>query len=126
MSDDLENQFREAGATDELIEALKKASQPEETTPPAPATGMLKIQSQPGEAQVYVNDEPKGMTSPEGELRLSGLAPGTYRLRVALAGYKTWENSITVTAGETVDGVRDLGEAEPRAHRHAGRGPELD
>ncbi|MFZ0962202.1 MAG: PEGA domain-containing protein [Terriglobia bacterium] len=103
MSDDLETQFREAGATDELIEALRKASQPEETTPPAPATGMLKIQSQPGEAQVYVNDEPKGMTSPEGELRLSGLAPGTYRLRVALPDYKTWENSITVTAGETVE-----------------------
>ena len=30
------------------------------------------------------------------------MAPGTYRLRVVLAGYKTWENSITVTAGETV------------------------
>ena len=102
MSDELESQFREAGATDELIDALKKASKPEETTPTAPATGTLKIQSQPGEAQVYVNDEPKGMTSPAGELRLSGMAPGTYRLRVALAGYKTWENSVTVTAGETV------------------------
>ena len=72
MFDELENQFREAGATDELIDALKKASKPEATTPPAPATGMLKIQSQPGEAQVYVNDEPKGMTSSGGELRLSG------------------------------------------------------
>ena len=102
MSDELESQFREAGATDELIDALKKASKPEETPPPAPATGTLKIQSQPGEAQVYVNDEPKGMTSPAGELRLSGMAPGTYRLRVSLAGYKTWENSVTVTAGETV------------------------
>lgn len=103
MSDDLEPQFREAGATDELIDALRKASKPEETKPPAPVTGMLKIQSQPGEAQVYVNDEPKGMTSPGGELRLSGLAPGTYRLRVALPDYKTWENSVTVTAGETVE-----------------------
>jgi len=102
MSDELERQFREAGAADELIDALKKASKPEETAPPAPAVGTLKIRSQPGEAQVYVNDEPKGVTSPGGELRLSGLAPGTYRLRVALAGYKTWENSISVTAGETV------------------------
>ncbi|MGA2985678.1 MAG: PEGA domain-containing protein [Terriglobia bacterium] len=102
MFDELENQFRQAGATDELIDALKKASKPEEVSPPAPATGTLKIQSQPGEAQVYVNDEPKGMTSSGGELRLSEMAPGAYRLRVALAGYKTWENSITVTAGETV------------------------
>ncbi len=102
ISDELENQFRAAGATDELIEALKKASQPEQTTPPAPTTGMLKVQSQPGEAQVYINDEPQGITSPGGELRLSGLASGTYRLRVALVGYKTWENSISITAGETV------------------------
>jgi len=102
MADELESQFREAGATDELIDALKKASPPEETTPPAPATGTLEIQSQPGEAQVYVNDEPKGITGPGGELRLSGMAPGTYRMRVSLAGYKTWENSVTVTAGETV------------------------
>src|SRR5208282_72148 len=93
MSDELESQFRDAGATDELIDALKKASKPAETPPPAPATGTLKIQSQPGEAQVYINDEPKGMTSPAGDLRLSGLAPGTYRLRVTLTGYKTWENS---------------------------------
>jgi hypothetical protein len=102
MIDELENQFRQAGATDELIDAMKKASKPKETAPPAAATGTLKIQSQPGEAQVYVNDEPKGMTSPGGELRLSGMAPGTYRLRVVLGGYKIWENPITVTAGETV------------------------
>jgi hypothetical protein len=108
MSDELEGQFREAGATDELIDALKKASKPVETPPPAPATGTLKIQSQPGEAQVYVNDEPKGMTSPEGDLRQSGLVPGTYRLRVALAGYKTWENSVTVTAGETTTAFAPL------------------
>jgi len=102
MTDDLARQFRDAGATDDLIDALKKASKPEEAkTPPPPAMGTLKIQSQPGEAQVYVNDEPKGMTSSSGELRLTGITPGTYRLRVALAGYKTWENSLPVNAGET-------------------------
>jgi len=102
MSGELERQFRDAGATDELIDALNKASKPEETRPTAPPTGMLKIQSQPGEARVYVNDEPKGITSSAGELRLSGLAPGDYRLRVSLAGYKTWENTITIAAGETM------------------------
>lgn len=102
MSDALESQFREAGATDELLDALRKASKAEETTPPAPATGTLKIQSQPGEAQVYIDDEPKGTTSPEGDLRLAGLAPGTHRLRVSRAGYKTWQKTVTVTAGETL------------------------
>ena len=102
MTDELEAQFRHAGATDELIDALQKASKPEEVPPPAPATGMLKIQSQPGGAQVYVNDELKGITNSGGELRLAGLAPGSYHVRVGLAGYKVWENSLTVPAGETV------------------------
>src|SRR5208282_472928 len=86
-----------------LITALRKASKPEESTrSAAPSTGTLKVQSHPGEAQVYLNDEPRGITSAEGELRLAGLFPGAYRLRVTLTGYKTWENSITVSADETV------------------------
>ena len=126
MFDELESQFRKAGATDELIDALNKASKPPETPPTAPATGMLKVQSQPGEAQVYVNDEPKGMTASSGELRLSGLAPGSYRLRVTLEGYKTWENSVSVTAGETVEAFVTLEKQTTGAQRDPGCGPELD
>jgi hypothetical protein len=100
MFDELESRFREAGATDDLIDALKKASKPQEPAPPATRTGTLKVQSQPGEALVYINDEPKGMTSSAGDLRLPGLAAGTYRVRVSLAGYKSWEHSIAITAGE--------------------------
>jgi hypothetical protein len=101
LFDELEKRFREAGATEDLIDALRKASKPREPQPPPVSTGTLRIQSQPGEAQVYLNDEPKGITSPEGDLRLAGLGAGTYRLRVSLAGYKTWENSIKVNPGET-------------------------
>jgi hypothetical protein len=101
LFDELEKRFREAGATDELMDALRRASKPREVQPVPSRTGMLKIQSQPGEAQVYLNDEPKGMTSPAGELRLAGLGAGTYRLRVSLPGYKSWENSIKVNPGET-------------------------
>ena len=98
MSDELESQFRAAGATDELIIALEKASKSGETKA---ATGTLRIQSQPGGVQVYINDEPKGTTGQGGELRLPGMAPGPYRLRLELTGYKTWANPITITAGET-------------------------
>ena len=115
MFDELESQFRQAGATDELIDALKKASKPEATTQPAPDTGMLKIQSQPGEAQVYVNDEPKGMTSSGGDLRLAGLAPGTYRVRVTLAGYKTWGELHYCHRGRNGGRIRDLAGAPSRS-----------
>lgn len=101
LFDELEKRFREAGATPELIDAMRSASRPQEPEQRPARTGTLKVQSQPGEAQVYLNDEPKGMTSAGGDFRLSGLAAGTYRLRVSLAGYKSWENSIKVTAGET-------------------------
>ena len=101
LFDELEKRFREAGATPELIDAMRSASKPQEPEQQPARTGILKIQSQPGEAQVYLNDEPKGMTSAGGDFRLSGLTAGTYRLRVSLAGYKSWENSIRVTPGET-------------------------
>ncbi len=97
LFDELEKRFREAGATPELIAAMRSASKPQEPEQQPARTGILKIQSQPGEAQVYLNDEPKGMTSAGGDFRLSGLTAGTYRLRVSLPGYKSWENSIRVT-----------------------------
>ena len=105
LFDELESTFRKAGANDQLIDALRKASKsqppPEQPDTPRGGAGILKIQSKPGEAQVYLNDEMKGMTSPEGDFRLSGLTAGTYHLRVSLAGYRSWENSLKITAGET-------------------------
>jgi len=100
LSEELERRFRDAGASQQLIDALRKASKAPPEAQPA-AAGILKLQSKPGEAQVYLNDEPKGMTSTAGDLRLPGLAPGTYRLRLSLVGYRSWENSIDVAAGET-------------------------
>jgi hypothetical protein len=60
----------------------------------------LVVKTTPGETQVYLNDELKGMTSPEGEIRLPDLPPATYRLRVSLPGYQSFERPMTVEAGE--------------------------
>ncbi|HET7840577.1 MAG TPA: PEGA domain-containing protein [Terriglobia bacterium] len=95
----IESDLRKAGATPALIDVIKGAG-PANTAPAADAPAMLKIISKPGEAQVYVNDVPKGMTSPEGELRLP-VPSGKYKLRVSLPGFESWENPVSVDAGET-------------------------
>ncbi len=63
----------------------------------------LKISSQPGNAQVYLDDEPKGTSSPdEGKMVLKDLPAGSHKLRIALSGYKDWVQSVTLTEGSTV------------------------
>jgi hypothetical protein len=96
-----ERKFREAGATQELISALREASK-RATKEEQPRRGILNVQSKSGEAQVYLNDELKGITSPEGKLRLPDLPPGTYKLRISLPGYQSWENQVDITTGENL------------------------
>jgi hypothetical protein len=96
-----EKKFREAGATQELISALREASK-RATKEESPRSGILNVQSKPGEAQVYLNDELKAITSPEGKLRLPDLPPGTYKLRISLPGYQSWENQVDITTGENL------------------------
>jgi len=94
-----EQRVRDAGGGDDVVAALKEASKRRAASEQA-STGGLRVQTTPGEAQVYLNDEPKGITSPEGGLRLPGLQPGNYKLRVSALGYQSWENSVTVSAGD--------------------------
>jgi hypothetical protein len=96
---DIEQKVRDAGGGDDVVESLKRASQRRAQTE-QPRTGGLIIKTTPGETQIYLNDEPKGMTSPEGEIRLPDLQPGAYTLRVSLPGYQSHEEPMTVTAGE--------------------------
>ena len=82
------------------------AQQPGASTKPAPAQreapGILTLTSDPGDVQVYVNDEPKGMTSTEGREVLR-LPAGTYRVRLSLPGYKDFEQQVTLTSGKNQD-----------------------
>ena len=68
--------------------------------PEPPRTASLNIRSLPGNAQVYLNDEFRGTSSDEGNLAVSNLKPGSYRLRVSLIGYKQWTQPITLAAGD--------------------------
>ena len=67
----------------------------------SPKTADLTILTQPGQAQVYVDDEPRGVTSSEGRLLLKNLSTGAHRLRLSLAGYKEWTQTVELAAGDT-------------------------
>lgn len=104
MTPDNEKELRKSGADEGLIKVLR------ELAPPPPATGTLEssaspvlmVQSTPGGAQVYVDDEPVGTTSSEGRLKLSRLTAGEHHVRVSLSGYADYEQTVQLTAGQTV------------------------
>jgi hypothetical protein len=96
---EVEQRVRNAGGDDDVVAALRRASQ-RRAESERPRTGGLIIKTTPGETEIYLNDEPKGMTSPEGEIRLPDLQPGSYKLRVSLPGYQSYEESMGVNAGE--------------------------
>lgn len=78
--------------------SLRSRDNPE---PAPPQTATLEISSRPGNAQVYLNDEPKGTTSAEGKLVLGNLTEGSYRLRLSLEGYKDWIQQVALSPGKT-------------------------
>lgn len=95
----VESELRQAGASDELIAALRALSRTNaEAKSGARAT--LQIETSPGEADIYLNDEPRGTTSPEGRLVLAGLDPGSYRLRAFAKGYESWQQSVQLGPGD--------------------------
>ncbi len=121
LTKQVESQLREAGATDELLKAVRSAA-PRPTGPPAgpparpPAQTptshssplpqptsppVLMIEFAPGGAEAYIDDEPVGTTSPQGRLKLSHLDPGPHRVRLALAGYRDFEQAVQLATGET-------------------------
>ncbi|MGI9101875.1 MAG: PEGA domain-containing protein [Terriglobales bacterium] len=77
-----------------------------------PQPGVLNITTDPGDVQVYVNDEPRGLTGPDGRLVLR-LPPGAYRLRLSLPGYKDLQQQASVSSGKSEDWAAKLETAGP-------------
>ena len=61
--------------------------------------GDLRIQSNPVGAAVYVDNNYKGTTISSTALYVTQLNPGSYSVRVTLAGYQTYTKTAAVTAG---------------------------
>ena len=111
VTPEVEKELRDAGATDELLDALRGLTPKNPPSAPQPATSkspdrsagppVLLIEATPGGAEVYIDDEPVGTTSSSGRLKLSRLSPGEHRVRLSLAAYRDYESSVTLAAGET-------------------------
>jgi hypothetical protein len=94
ITPEVETELRQLGATDELLSTLHRL---------APRTATLVIESSPGSAHVYVDDEPVGTTSSEGRLKLSTLGPGQHRVRLSLDGYRDDSQDVALAAGAVLE-----------------------
>jgi hypothetical protein len=112
--------FREAGASDSLVRALREISpKPEPATPAAevkpaaattpptsppaatPVQPVLLVETTPPAAEVYIDEERVGKTGPEGKLKISTLAAGGHRVRVSSSGYEDFGRDVDLAAGTT-------------------------
>ncbi|MBI1983750.1 MAG: PEGA domain-containing protein [Acidobacteria bacterium] len=110
LTSQAENELREAGATDELLKSLREIAAkataatppaPEPVTAPSPVPPVLLIETSPPGAEVYIDEERAGKTSPEGKLKVSNLPPGQYRLRASLEGHQDYSRDVDLSAGQT-------------------------
>jgi hypothetical protein len=118
-----ERDLRDAGAPESLIQALRgivpkpAAPKPNKPEPAQPAASppILSIESTPGGAQVFVDDELIARASAEGRLKIPALAPGKHRLRLAHDGYRDFEMPVDLgsTGTTTVVATMQAAEATP-------------
>ncbi len=90
-----EQDLRQAGADSDLIEVVRAHSKP--TGPPE-----LVVESKPGNAQIFVDNELFARTSSGGWAKITTLAPGRHSLRVAAEGYADFEQAVELKAGQVV------------------------
>lgn len=61
-------------------------------------TGVLNIDAQPTDAEVYLNNVKQTKKLP---IYLPNRAPGTYHIKITRQGYKTWEKDVTIESKKT-------------------------
>lgn len=108
MTHDTERDLKAAGADESLLKVIAEvapnsAAHAPDAGPanPLSASAVLEILSTPGSASVYVDDEPMGTTSPDGRLKLTRLAAGEHKVRIAHAGFRDIEQTTQLVPGKS-------------------------
>ncbi len=126
MTTEVAMEFLDAGAREDLIKTLQEISPkpepapkpeaaPAQPSPAPPAPAVLVLETKPPGAEVYVDEERAGKTSPEGKLKISNLSLGEHRVRVSAPGHEDFSKSVELTAGQTNVVAVALAAAKPPA-----------
>ena len=67
-------------------------------------TGVLMVSSMPGDGTVFVD----GVSLGQSPMTIPGLEAGTHTIRVEVAGFEPWEDTVTVHKGRTSYAVASL------------------
>jgi hypothetical protein len=78
------------------------------TYPEKDNTAQLRIEVEPDDAAIFINDSFVGRSDRFGGRQGVRLAPGEYRVTVALPGYQAFNAELTLRAGQTYDLKTDL------------------
>jgi hypothetical protein len=98
--------LRNAGYYDDTEQFTITAGQTTTRSPvmspytPSSGFGDLRIQSKPVGAAVYVDNNYAGTTISSTALYVTQLKPGSYSVRVTLAGYQIYSQTAAITAGK--------------------------
>jgi hypothetical protein len=91
--------FSAADPSQQMTFELTRARRAPERPAPAAAasvTGTMSIASRPAGARVFVDDRPAGTTP----VKLEGVAAGTRRVRIELAGFRPWVTTVEVVRSQ--------------------------
>ena len=106
----------DATAKAELVAALHATT--------AAETSGVVVQSLPN-AEVYLDNEFKGRTGSEGQLKIDDLKPGAHALRVSMPGKRVFEQSLNLTAGQTSEMAATLADLAGKIVVHTTAGAEV-
>jgi len=99
------DKLRAAGASDDILKAVKSKSKPAAIPPPPPPkkdpVGAVAVTCAPVECDINLNGTPLGKTN-DGKLEIDKLRPGKWVIDFSANGFVSHQNSVTVEADKTV------------------------